>query len=135
MTYKRNHTQWHLSCWLSIYIILRKKNMLNNQSSMKIMKLSFIPLHSNAKCTRIIFGSCMPGLIAGQPKISRTNDMYYSFPGKKKSTLLAWSLSTIVYVCDWSISFLILMLLRSWNMILFHFFSNKIIGLFIHQNI
>ena len=47
-----------------------------------------------------MFESCMPGLMAGQPKISHTNDVSFFLPSQKILKLLASSSANIVYVCD-----------------------------------
>ena len=45
----------------------------------------------------------MPRLLAGQPKLSHTNDVPFSLPSKKILKLLAWSSANIVYVCDYEV--------------------------------
>ena len=68
----------------------------------------------------------MPELMAGQPKMSHTNDVSCSLPSQEILKLLAWSPSNIVYVCDyevWVHLYHIMLVLLSWvtlNMILSH---------------
>ena len=50
--------------------------------------------------TSNMFGSCMPELMAGQHKVSHTNDVSFSLPSKKILKWLVWCSANIVYVCD-----------------------------------
>ena len=50
-----------------------------------------------------MFGSCGPGLTAGQPKMSHTNETSFFHPSQKILKILAWSSANIVYACNYEV--------------------------------
>ena len=68
--------------------------------------------------TSIMFGSCRPGLTAGQPKMSHTNKMSFFRPSQKILKIHAWCSANIVYICDYEV----------WVHLISHYFSRMKLG-------